>query len=63
MESRRLVWMSGHEPTGAERAANENLAGSRVQACGARITGSRSGNAITAAQKDAILKLLLPPQM
>ena len=60
---RNEIWSTGHEPTGAERAANENLAGSRAQACGARITGSRSGNAITAAEKDAILKLLAPPEM
>ena len=59
---RSEIWNTGHEPTGAERAANENLAGSRVLSCGTRITGSRSGNAITAAEKDAILKLLLPPQ-
>ena len=60
---RSEIWMTGSQPTGAERAANENLYVSRVLACGARITGSKSGNAITAAEKDAILKLLLPPQM
>ena len=60
---RNEIWMSGTPPTGAERAANESLYVSRVLACGGRITGSRGGTAITAAEKDAILKLLLPPQM
>lgn len=60
---RNEIWMSGTQPTGAERAANESLYVSRVQSCGARITGSKAGTAITAAEKDAILKLLLPPQM
>jgi hypothetical protein len=60
---RNEIWMTGTQPTGAERAANENLYVTRVLSCGARITGSKSGNAITAAEKDAILKLLLPPQM
>lgn len=59
---RNEIWNSGSEPTGAERAANENLYVSRVLSCGERITGSKAGNAITAAEKDAILKLLLPPQ-
>ena len=60
---RNEIWMSGTPPTGAERAANENLYVSRVLACGERISGSKAGTAITAAEKDAILKLLLPPQM
>jgi len=60
---RNEIWNTGTQPTGAERAANENLAVGRVLACGARITGEKSGTAITAAEKDAILKLLLPPQM
>jgi len=59
---RNEIWMSGTQPTGAERAANENTFVSRVLACGMRITGAKSGTAITAAEKDAILKLLLPPQ-
>jgi len=59
---RNEIWMSGTQPTGAERAANENTFVSRVLACGTRITGAKSGTAITAAEKDAILKLLLPPQ-
>jgi hypothetical protein len=60
---RSEIWMTGTEPTGAQRAANENEFIGRVVACGTRITGSKSGNAITAAEKGAILKLLLPPQM
>lgn len=59
---RNEIWSTGYEPTGAERAANENLYVSRVLACGVRISGSKAGTAITAAEKDAILKLLLPPQ-
>ena len=61
--ARNEIWMSGTQPTGAERAANENVFIGRVVACGARITGQKSGTDITAAEKDAILKLLLPPQM
>jgi len=59
---RNEIWNSGHEPTGAERAANENDYVARVLSCGARTSGSKSGVAITAGEKDAILKLLLPPQ-
>lgn len=59
---RNEIWNGGSQPTGAERAANENLYISRVLACGTRITGNKAGSAITAAEKDAILKLLLPPQ-
>ena len=59
---RNEIWNSGNQPTGAERAANENDYVTRVQSCGVRIGGSKSGVAITAAEKDAILKLLLPPQ-
>ena len=60
---RSEIWMTGTEPTGAQRAANESVYITRVLSCGERITGSKSGTAITAAEKDAILKLLLPPQM
>jgi hypothetical protein len=59
---RSEIWNTGTEPTGAQRAENESAYIARVLACGERIGGSKSGVAITAAEKDAILKLLLPPQ-
>lgn len=60
---RSEIWMTGTEPTGAQRAANDSLAVTRVLSCGSRISGSKAGTAITTAEKDAILKLLLPPEM
>jgi hypothetical protein len=59
---RNEIWNGGNQPTGAERAANEEAFLVAVQAAAGRISGSKAGVAITAAQKDAIVKLLLPPQ-
>lgn len=61
--ARNEIWNSGTQPTGEERAANESVFIGRVAACGTRITGAKSGADITAAEKDAIMKLVLPPQM
>ena len=59
---RNEIWNGGGRPTGAERAANEEAFLAEVQAAQGRISGVKSGNAITDAEKDAIVKLLLPPQ-
>ncbi|MEW6719778.1 MAG: hypothetical protein AB1346_04935 [Thermodesulfobacteriota bacterium] len=60
---RNELWQTNPNATGAERAANEETYVTAVQAARDRISGNKGGAAITAEQKDAIVKLLQPPQM
>jgi hypothetical protein len=60
---RSEIWMVNPDATGAERAANEEVFLTAVQGLRDRISGNKAGVPITAEQKDAIVKLLLPPQM
>ncbi len=60
---RSEIWMVNPDATGMERAANEELFLTAVQGLRDRISGNKAGVSITAEQKDAIVKLLLPPQM
>jgi hypothetical protein len=56
------IWNDGNQPTGTERAANEAEYMAGVQAAAGRISGAKGGTEITAAEKDAIVKLLLSPE-
>jgi hypothetical protein len=62
-EDLNILQMKRSDATGAERAANEEIFITAVQAARDRISGNKAGSSITAEEKDAIVKLLLPPQM
>lgn len=60
---RSELWSTNPDATGVERAENEAVFLAAVQAVRDRISGNKGSAAIGAEEKDAIVKLLLPPQM